>query len=176
MLRKIFSTVFLFIILITAACISETEVIGEKATFIRAVDGDTLIAEIDGQEEYVRLLLIDTPETKHPTKDVQPFGFEASKFMETAFEKNETIYLEFGTEKRDKYDRILAYLYNENGDMINELLLEEGLARVAFVYPPNDKYVDDFYEIEEKARNKNSGIWSIPGYVTDYGFNSDALN
>lgn len=175
MQRKKFVFVILLFIFITAACSVETDVIGEEATFIRVVDGDTLIAEIDGKEEYIRLLLVDTPETKHPTKDVQPFGEEASQLMKDTFNKNETIGLEFGTEKRDKYDRILAYLYNADGVMFNELLLEEGLARVAFVYPPNDKYVDDFYEIEEKAKNEKKGIWSIPKYVTERGFNLEAV-
>lgn len=175
MQRKIIILVILLFIFITSACSVETDVIGDEATFIRVVDGDTLIAEIDGKEEYVRLLLVDTPETKHPTKDVQPFGEEASQLMKDTFVKYETIGLEFGTEKRDKYDRILAYLYNANGVMFNELLLEEGLARVAFVYPPNDKYVDDFYEMEEKAKNENRGIWSIPGYVTERGFNVEAV-
>lgn len=175
MQRKKFIFVILLSIFITSGCSVETDVTGDEATFIRVVDGDTLIAEIDGKEEYVRLLLVDTPETKHPSKDVQPFGEEASLLMEDTFEKNETIGLEFGTEKRDKYDRILAYLYNADDVMFNELLLEEGLARVAFVYPPNDKYVDDFYEIEEQAMNDHKGIWSIPGYVTDRGYNTDAV-
>ena len=170
--KRLLICVLLFI-LFTTACTNKTTTLGEEATFIRVVDGDTFIAKIDGQEEYVRLLLVDTPETKHREKEIQPYGPEASALMANSFEKNETVHLEFGTEKRDQYDRILAYLYNKDGDMFNELLLKEGLARVAYVYPPNDKYADDFYVIEDKARKGNLGIWSIPGYVTDYGFQSD---
>lgn len=176
MLRKKSIFVIILFIFITAACTQETEDTSEKeATFVRVVDGDTLIAEIDGEEEYVRLLLVDTPETKHPTKDEQPFGEDASQLMEDTFQEKDTIYLEYGTELRDQYDRILAYLYTEDGEMFNEQLLKAGLARVAFVFPPNDKYVDDFYELEAKAREENLGVWSIPDYVTDYGFDSDVI-
>jgi micrococcal nuclease len=146
-----------------------------QAAFIRVVDGDTLIADIDGQEEYVRLLLVDTPETKHPNKGVEPFGPEASNLMEESFSPADPIYLEYGTERRDKYDRILAYVYTKEKQMFNKLLLEEGLARVAYVFPPNDKYADKFRKLEAKAASKQIGIWSINGYVTDRGFNMRAV-
>lgn len=148
----------------------------QEAAFVRAVDGDTLIANIDGTEEYVRLLLVDTPETKHPKRSVQPFGPEASQLMKTTFSPSDPIEIEYGTEKRDKYDRILAYIYTEDGQLYNEMLLKEGLARVAYVYPPNDKYVERFRDIEAEAQEKKLGIWSIEGYVTERGFNSDAVH
>lgn len=146
-----------------------------KITFVRAVDGDTLIAMIDGKEEYIRLLLVDTPETKHPNKEVQPFGPEASELMKKTFSPSDPIYIEYGTEKRDKYDRLLAYVYTADDQMFNELLLEKGLARVAYVYPPNDKYIEKFREIESQAKNKAIGIWSINGYVTEKGFNAKVV-
>lgn len=119
-----------------------------EASFVRVIDGDTLVATINGKEEYIRLLLVDTPETKHPDKEVQPFGPEASQLMKDTFSPSDSIQIEFGTEKRDKYDRLLAYVYTEDGNMFNKMLLEKGLARVAYVYPPNDKYVEEFREIE----------------------------
>lgn len=146
----------------------------DHATFVRVVDGDTFIATIDGTDEYVRLLLVDTPETKRNADEVQPFGEEASKLMENTFSKGDSINLEYGTELRDRYDRILAYAYTKDGDMFNEILLEEGLARVAYVFPPNDKYVDRFREIEAEAEKGKLGVWSINGYVTEFGFDSNA--
>src|SRR5690625_5190273 len=142
--------------------------------FVRIVDGDTLIANIDGKEEYVRLILVDTPETKHPKQPVQPFGSEASAFMEHTYKPSDTIQLEYGPEKRDIYDRILAYVYTEDGDMFIKLLLKKGLARVA-VYPPNDKYVDEFRKLEQQAKKQKIGIWSIDGYVTEDDFTMDAI-
>lgn len=164
-------TSILILLFILTACSASS---GDEVTFVRTVDGDTLIANVDGKEEYVRLLLVDTPETKHPDKEVQPFGPEANELIDNTFTRSKPIELEFGTEKRDKYDRLLAYVYTEDGQMVNKLLLKKGLARVAYVYPSNDKYVDDFREIEQKAKEKEIGVWSVPMFVTEDGFNSNA--
>ncbi|MEC5425145.1 thermonuclease family protein [Virgibacillus sp. C22-A2] len=165
--------IFIITVIILTSC-TNNSMQQNSTSFVRVVDGDTLIASIDGTEEYVRLLLVDTPETKHPDKGKQPYGEEASMLMENTFSPSDPIKLEYGTEKRDKYDRILAYVYTEEGEMFNEMLLEEGLARVAYVFPPNDKYVDEFRKLEQVAKDREIGIWSIEGYVTDYGFDSEA--
>lgn len=162
---------FLLLLALLVGCVPHEN----KVAFVRAVDGDTLVAMIDGQEEYVRLLLVDTPETKHPEKPIQPFGAEASELMKETFSPSDRIHIEYGTEKRDKYDRLLAYVYTEDGHMFNQLLLEKGLARVAYVYPPNDKYVDQFREIESEAKKEKIGIWNINGYVTEKGFNAKVV-
>ena len=138
------------------------------ATVVRVVDGDTLKATVDGKEETVRLILVDTPETVHPSKPVQPFGPEASDFAKETLEGKE-VELELDVSERDQYGRILAYVWI--GDkMFNEMLLEKGLARVS-VFPPDVKYVDRFREIESKARQKGIGIWSIENYATEEGYN-----
>ncbi|WP_226666104.1 thermonuclease family protein [Metabacillus litoralis] len=134
----------------------------------RVVDGDTVNVSIDGREETVRLLLIDTPETVHPSKPIEPFGPEASHFMKELLTEKE-INLELDVGERDKYGRLLAYLYI-NEKMVNKMLLEKGLARVAYVYEPNTKYVDEFYEIQKKAQKQELGIWSIENYATDNSF------
>src|SRR5699024_5086390 len=100
-----------------------------KATVVRVVDGDTVHILLNGKEEVVRLLLVDTPETKHPTKPVQPFGPEASAFTKQMLPNGKEIEYEFDTSERDKYGRLLGYLYVD-GKMVNEALLENGLARV----------------------------------------------
>jgi micrococcal nuclease len=132
------------------------------------VDGDTMDIQFEnGKEERVRLVLVDTPETKHPTKPVQPFGPEASAFTKEML-TGKNVQLELDVQERDKYGRILAYVYID-GKMFNELLLEKGLARVA-VFPPNTRYVDEFYAIQKKAQEAKLGIWSIENYVTDNGY------
>lgn len=136
------------------------------------IDGDTMRIIVNGKEETIRLLLIDTPETVHPTKPVQPFGPEASKYAKETLSGKE-VEIELDVRERDKYGRLLVYLYI-NGQMFNEMLLENGLARVAYVFPPNTKYVDRFKEIEKKAKQKEVGIWSIENYVIeDQGFNEN---
>ena len=67
--------------------------------------------------------------------------------------------LEFDVEKTDKYNRLLAYVYLEDGTMLNKKLLEEGYAKLA-TYPPNVKYVDEFKAIQKEAREENRGFWA----------------
>jgi len=140
------------------------------ATVIKVVDGDTFDARFaDGSVERVRLILIDTPETKHPRIGEQPFGKEASDFTAKLL-TGKKVELELDVQERDQYGRILAYAY-VGGKMVNKLLLEKGLARVA-VFPPNTKYVDEFRKIQDEARKKGIGIWSIENYVKEDGFQS----
>lgn len=138
------------------------------ATLIEVTDGDTLKVEVEGREEKVRLLLIDTPETVHPDKEEQPFGKDASNFVKKQVAKGK-IELELDVSERDKYGRLLAYVWI-NDKMLNEQLLEYGLARVAYIYPPNTKYVDQFEEIQKSAQKEAKGIWSIENYVQEEGF------
>lgn len=141
------------------------------ATWVRAVDGDTFVVSIGGNEEKVRLLLIDTPESVKPNTPVQPFAKEASDYTESMLEQEE-LSLEFDVSERDRYGRLLAYAWV--GDrMLNEMLLEEGYARVAYIYPPNVKYVDRFKEIQSDAQKAGIGIWSIENYVQKDGFHPD---
>ncbi|GIP34155.1 thermonuclease family protein [Paenibacillus sp. J2TS4] len=76
--------------------------------------------------------------------------------------------------ERDKYGRLLAYLWVDDR-MFNEMLLERGLARVAYVYPPNIKHVDRFRGIQKEAQQQGIGIWSIEDYAREDGFNPEAV-
>lgn len=141
------------------------------ATVINVIDGDTVKVNVRGTEETIRLLLVDTPETVHPTKPVQPFGKEASDFSKSIMPAGKAIKVELDVSERDKYGRLLAYIYVD-GKMVNETLLEKGLARVAYVYAPNTRYVDEFREIQSKTQKQAIGIWSIENYVQEDGFHS----
>lgn len=137
------------------------------ATVTEVIDGDTIKINLKGKEEKVRLILVDTPETKHPNKPIQPFGKEASQFTKDQLEGKE-IEIEPGVQERDKYGRLLAYVYL-NSKMFNKTLIEKGLARVT-IYPPNTKYLDEFKSIETEAKKKGIGIWSIENYVHEDGY------
>ncbi|MBT2605733.1 thermonuclease family protein [Bacillus sp. ISL-53] len=140
------------------------------AEIIKVIDGDTVkIKMANGNQETVRLLLIDTPETVHPSKPVQPFGPEASKFAKQLMPAGSKVEVETGIGERDKYGRLLAYFYVD-GKMVNKLLLEKGLARVAYVYAPNTKYLDELENIQKQAQQDEIGIWSIENYATSKGF------
>ncbi|MFJ8066502.1 thermonuclease family protein [Psychrobacillus sp. NPDC096426] len=142
---------------------------------INVIDGDTIKIKYNGNIETVRYLLIDTPETHHQTLGKQPFGEEAKSRNQQLLNSG-VVTIEFDVGDRlDDYNRLLAYIYVD-GVSVQETLLEEGLARVAYVFPPNTKYINEFEKAEEKGQNKKIGVWEIPGYVTNRGFNTAALH
>lgn len=145
-----------------------------SVTLSRVVDGDTVnVYNSKGEELKLRLLLIDTPETVHPNKPVEPFGPEASSRLSQLLNNAGSIQIEYDTgDKTDHYDRHLVYLYAD-GVSVHETLLKEGLARVGYIYE-QQRYLSAYREAEQVARNQQIGIWSIPGYVNEggEGFNS----
>ncbi|MET3576172.1 thermonuclease family protein [Bhargavaea ullalensis] len=143
-------------------------------TLANPIDGDTIKVNIDGRTESVRFLLVDTPETNHPRLGVQPFGREAKEFT-TKLVQSGSIELEFDVSDRDKYNRLLAYVYVD-GVSVQEELLKKGLARVAYVYAPNTKYVDRYDTLQKEAQQQAVGIWSVENYATDRGFDAAVVN
>ncbi|NBJ47116.1 thermonuclease [Enterococcus faecalis] len=140
------------------------------ADFVRHVDGDTTVLRFDGKEQKVRFLLIDTPETVKPKTKVQPFGLEASKRTKELLSTASEITFEYDDgDRTDRYGRTLGYIFVD-GMLIQEMLVREGLARVAYVREPNIKYLPQLEKAQEKAKSQSLGIWSIPGYVTQRGF------
>jgi micrococcal nuclease len=134
---------------------------GPVVTVSRVVDGDTIeiAPTVDGLTE-VRLIGVDTPETKDPRTGVQPYGEAAYRFTASALE-GEEVSLEFDVERTDRYGRLLAYVWLPDGRMFNEVLLEEGYAQVA-TFPPNVKYVEPFEEAQREAREAGRGLWGLP--------------
>ncbi|MBC9875322.1 thermonuclease family protein [Macrococcoides bohemicum] len=144
------------------------------ATFDRAIDGDTISVKVNNRKKTVRLLLVDTPESKKPNTPVQPYAIEAARFTESIV-KTCDLKIQYDTKgKKDRYGRDLVYLYCGN-TMINELLVQQGYARVGYVYQQKD-YLDRLLQAEKKAKQQGLKIWSIKGFVnTDgEGFNSTA--
>jgi endonuclease YncB( thermonuclease family) len=131
-----------------------------EAQVTRVVDGDTIHVLIDGVEYRLRYIGIDTPETKHPTRGVEPFGPEASQANSELVE-GRTVWLEKDVSETDRYGRLLRYVY-VNDLMVNEELLRRGLARVA-TFPPDVKYVDRFLELQRAAQEGGLGLWGPEG-------------
>lgn len=135
----------------------------------RVVDGDT-VHVIDGNDDTLnlRLLLIDTPETVHPNKHVQPYGPEATERLTNLLNEADQLFIEYDEgDSQDHYGRELVYLYADDVS-VHEVLLEEGLARVGFIYE-QQRYLDEFKAAEQYAKDEGLGIWSIPGYVNEDG-------
>jgi len=113
------------------------------------VDGDTAKFIYNHKEQTFRFLLIDTPETKHPRLGKQPFGQEASDRTAQLLNNASKIEVEFDVgQKQDKYNRNLAYIYVD-GKLLNNILVREGLAKVAYVYPPNTRYLSKLENLKK---------------------------
>lgn len=128
------------------------------------IDGDTIVVGYEGRDEKIRLIGINTPEIHHPTKGVEPYGYEAKRFVEGILKPGDRVKLEFDIQSRDKYGRLLAYVYLSDGRFLNALLVENGYAQVMTI-PPNVKYQDLFLELQRDARENKRGLWSGRGLI-----------
>jgi micrococcal nuclease len=132
---------------------------GELRKVIRVVDGDTIVVS---PNEKVRLIGVDTPETRHPKKAVECFGKAAKEFTRTTVEaKTVSLVLDEVNKSRqhkDKYGRILAYVYLEDGTMLNRELIRQGYAHAYTRFP--FRHLVEFRELERTARVESRGLWS----------------
>lgn len=126
-----------------------------SAVVTRTVDGDTVYVRYRGEELDVRLIGIDTPEVD-PGIGVECYGEEASRFTDASL-TGRTVRLEFDVERRDRFGRVLAYVWVED-ELFNLRLVAEGYAEVT-TFPPNVRYVDDYEAAERRARAAGLGLW-----------------
>jgi micrococcal nuclease len=119
-------------------------------------DGDTITVYLNGREEEVRLIGIDTPETVDPDEPVQCFGPEASAFTRARLQ-GATVELVPGAERRDAYGRLLAYIYVD-GAMFNAALARRGLGRPLAI-APNDTHAARFERLAAQAARQGRGLW-----------------
>jgi micrococcal nuclease len=126
----------------------------------RVVDGDTIKVKINDTVETVRLIGINTPETVDPRRTVECFGKEASSRMKELLD-GEIVRLEYDASQnyRDTYDRILAYVYLEDGQMVNRKMIAEGYA-YEYTYMTPYLYQDEFRKLQQLAKSSGRGLWS----------------
>lgn len=125
---------------------------------VSVADGDTITVSIDGQEESIRLIGVDTPETHHPSKPEQCYGPEASGFT-TGKLLGQTVRLEADplSGNRDRYDRLLRFVYFDNKDFNQQLISEGyGFAVTGFDHTKLGQYVSE----QDKAESNGAGLWS----------------
>jgi len=127
---------------------------------VRAVDGDTIMVAAEGKEWDVRLLGIDTPETVDPRKPVQCYGPEASHFTKQLV-TGRRVLLRYDRDHRDRYGRVLAYVYLTSGRdrFVNATLVRLGYAR-AFPFAPNTEHAREFADLERQAALDGRGLWA----------------
>jgi micrococcal nuclease len=125
----------------------------------RVVDGDTFKIESGSSEDTVRLIGVDTPETVDPRRPVQHFGKEASEFTRRLVEgKRVALRGETGGQNRDKYDRLLRYVYLEDGTLVNAEIIRQGYGHAYIKYPFSK--MEEFIALERQAREQGRGLWS----------------
>ena len=138
----------------------EKELQGPYA-LVRVVDGDTLVAIVDGVETRIRLIGIDTPEFWHSdTGEALPEGWAAAEFMKALLSEGE-LYLELDVQHYDPYERLLAYVYLDPAGkkMVQVELLRSGMATTMTVQP-NSKYQDWFTVLMQEAQEDQVGLWA----------------
>lgn len=132
----------------------------DEAIIKRVVDGDTVVVVYQGREEKIRMIGVDTPETVDPRKPVEYFGREASAFTKKLLPPGIRVRLEFDWEKRDKYGRMLAYVY-KGGMFVNAEIIKQGYGHAYTRFP--FRYLEDFRRYEREAREAGRGLWGGSG-------------
>ena len=139
---------------LTTAVFSSIEV-------VEVIDGDTIRAQVAGTTETIRLVGVDTPETKHPTKGVQCFGPQATEFLTKMLPAGTTLRIERDQEARDAFGRLLLYLFRpvNSGELfVNFELVRRGYGKPLHI-EPNSRYRDAFVAGAFEAQRNQRGLW-----------------
>jgi endonuclease YncB( thermonuclease family) len=124
----------------------------------RVVDGDTFVAMVKNRRERVRVIGVDTPESVDPNRPDEPYGKEASDFAKHYLD-GATVRMAGDAEPRDRYGRMLAYVWLRDGTFWNALLAAEGYAQQLTI-PPNVTYAPLFRRLVAEARSNDRGLWA----------------
>lgn len=162
---KVFSALFVLLALTFPLQAKET------ATVLSVVDGDTLKIKYEGREESIRLIGIDAPESKanekakrdaqrsgQDLKTIIAMGKEATRYVKTLVKPGDKVEIELDVQTRDRYGRLLGYVYLSNGKMLNEEIAKAGYADPMTI-PPNVKYQERFLKAYREARENQRGLW-----------------
>lgn len=132
---------------------------------VKVVDGDTIHVDIEGKNETVRLIGINTPETVDPRRPVECFGKQASdKAKEILSGRRVRIETDSSQDVRDKYGRLLGYIYRDDGLFLNKFMITEGYA-YEYTYRLPYKYQTEFKAAQKSAEAAEKGLWA-PGVCT----------
>lgn len=157
-ITRIALTALVFAIVATACAATQ------RGAYVHdVIDGDTLIIVIDRRREHVRLLGIDTPETKHPTKPIECFGPEAAAYLTALLPAGTPVVAVRDVEARDHFGRLLLHLFLSSstgrGEIhVNAALVRGGYARLLSI-PPNHAFADALSAALVEARRARRGLW-----------------
>jgi micrococcal nuclease len=155
-LRILVAVALSLLVSCSSGATTENEVL---ITVLKVIDGDTVDIDIKGNTERVRLIGVNTPETKHPTKPIECFGPEASAYLTQLLPKGTHVRMERDIEARDRYGRMLLYLYRESDNLfINLDLVSHGYGTPMSI-EPNTFHRNDFVHAAALAETTNEGLW-----------------
>ena len=157
-------------LLVVSACAQaptsvSVEPVGPTApgVVVAHVDGDTLVVRVDGNDETVRLIGIDTPETHRPGTPVECYGPEASARLAELAPLGTALAVETDAERRDRYHRLLAHLHRSaDGTYLNAAMVAEGFAAPLHI-EPNSAHTEVLDALAAEARGVGAGLWSACG-------------
>ncbi len=150
----------------TPTIIKTTITTKELYQVTKIIDGDTIDIDINGKMERIRLIGIDTPEIVDPRKPVQCFGIEASKKAKEVLSNKKVLIESDPTQgDKDKYGRLLRYIFLEDGTSLNKTMILEGFAH-EYTYKTPYKYQSEYKEAEKKSREGGKGLWADNVCVT----------
>lgn len=154
MKKKIILLISIFFIGINSIYAKET------VKFSDCVDGDTIKVLLDNKKYTIRMLAVDTPESVHPTKGVEYYGKEASDYTCNLVKNAKKLEIEYDedSDKTDKYDRLLVWVFVD-GKLLQKELISNGYAKVAYLYG-DYKYTSELETAQELVSAKNIGIWN----------------
>ncbi len=133
------------------------------ATVVEVVDGDTVVVDLAGRQETLRLIGIDTPETVDPDQPPECWGAEASAHTKALLPAGTAVRLTRDVEARDRYDRLLVYVERtEDGLFVNLDLVAGGWAD-DYPFPPNVAHQREFALAVSQARAEGLGLWGTCG-------------
>ena len=132
----------------------------ETVKFSDCVDGDTIKVLLDNKKYTIRMLAVDTPESVHPTKVIEYYGKEASEYTCNLVKNAKKLEIEYddNSDKTDKYDRLLVWVFVD-GKLLQKELISNGYAKVAYLYD-DYKYTKELENAQELVSAKNIGIWN----------------
>lgn len=154
--RKKYSFIATAIVLISGVLINHFKPKND-VTLINCIDGDTATFKVENKSEKVRFLAIDTPEIAKDNVAAQPYGNEAKQYTCNALKNAKKIHLEYEKEKYDRHGRLLAWVFVD-GNLLNEQLVKEGLAKVAYLYGKYT-YTNVVKQAEKHAQTNKKNIW-----------------
>lgn len=158
-MRKLIIGAAAAVAVVTGSLVAAAAANADSGTVVRVVDGDTIVVSINNIDQTVRLLNINTPETKDPNKPTECLGPEATDHLEEVLPVGSKVRLEFDVERHDKYGRTLAGVFNASNQLVNAEIARRGLG-VPMVVGENRRFLPPVEDAYREARTAKTGLFS----------------